>query len=96
MKKVLLAAAAVIALPAIAEAQDVQAPGVYIGVEGGLNWMFNTTVLGQNVAPLTGWALGGTSAMTSSARVSKSKACTARTSISTTSATAPSPGRSAR
>jgi OOP family OmpA-OmpF porin len=59
MKKVLLAAAAVIALPAIAEAQDVQAPGVYIGVEGGLNWMFNTTVLGQNVAPLTGWALGG-------------------------------------
>ena len=50
MKKVLLAAAAVIALPAIAEAQDVQAPGVYIGVEGGLNWMFNTTVLGQNVA----------------------------------------------
>ena len=59
MKKVLLAAAAVIALPAIAEAQDVQAPGVYIGVEGGLNWMFNTTILGQNVSPQTGWALGG-------------------------------------
>ena len=59
MKKVLLAAAAVMALPAIAEAQDVQAPGVYIGVEGGLNWMFNTTILGQNVSPQTGWALGG-------------------------------------
>jgi len=59
MKKVLLAAAAVIALPAIAEAQDVQAPGVYFGVEGGLNWMFNTTILGQNVSPQTGWALGG-------------------------------------
>jgi outer membrane protein OmpA-like peptidoglycan-associated protein len=59
MKKVLLAAAAVIALPAIAEAQDVQSPGVYIGVEGGLNWMFNTTILGQNVSPQTGWALGG-------------------------------------
>ena len=29
MKKVLLAAAAVMALPAIAEAQDVQTPGVY-------------------------------------------------------------------
>ena len=34
MKKVLLAAAAVIALPAIAEAQDMMAPqpGVYLGV----------------------------------------------------------------
>jgi len=59
MKKVLLAAAAVIALPAIAEAQDVQSPGVYFGVEGGLNWMFNTTILGQNASPQTGWALGG-------------------------------------
>ena len=59
MKKVLLAAAAVIALPAIAEAQDVQTPGVYLGVEGGLNWMFNTTILNQNVSPYTGWALGG-------------------------------------
>ena len=59
MKKVLLAAAAVMALPAIAEAQDVQNPGVYIGVEGGLNWLFNTTILGANVSPQTGWALGG-------------------------------------
>jgi outer membrane protein OmpA-like peptidoglycan-associated protein len=61
MKKVLLAAAAVIALPAIAEAQDMMAPqaGVYLGVEGGLNWLFNTTILGQNVSPQTGWALGG-------------------------------------
>jgi OOP family OmpA-OmpF porin len=59
MKKVLLAAAAVIALPAIAEAQDVQTPGVYFGVEGGLNWMFNTTILGTNVSPQTGWAAGG-------------------------------------
>ena len=59
MKKVLLAAAAVMALPAIAEAQDVQTPGVYIGVEGGLNWLFNTTILGANVSPQTGWALGG-------------------------------------
>jgi OmpA-OmpF porin, OOP family len=59
MKKVLLAAAAVMALPAIAEAQDVQTPGVYVGVEGGLNWLFNTTILNQNVSPQTGWALGG-------------------------------------
>jgi outer membrane protein OmpA-like peptidoglycan-associated protein len=59
MKKVLLAAAAVMVLPAIAEAQDVQTPGVYIGVEGGLNWMLNTTILGTSVSPQTGWALGG-------------------------------------
>ena len=59
MKKVLLAAAAVVALPAIAEAQDVPVPGVYFGVEGGLNWLFNTTILGQNVSPQTGWAVGG-------------------------------------
>src|SRR5712671_365299 len=59
MKKVLLAAAAVMALPAIAEAQDVQTPGVYIGVEGGLNWLFNTTILGINNSPQTGWAAGG-------------------------------------
>src|SRR5438034_1127786 len=60
MKKVLLAAAAVVALPAIAQAQqDVYAPGVYFGVEGGLNWLFNTTILGVNNSPLTGWAAGG-------------------------------------
>src|SRR5713226_1998632 len=59
MKKVLLAAAAVIALPAIAEAQDVQTPGVYFGVEGGLNWLFGTSILGQYNSPYTGWAIGG-------------------------------------
>jgi outer membrane protein OmpA-like peptidoglycan-associated protein len=60
MKKVLLAAAAVVALPAIAQAQqDVYAPGVYFGVEGGLNWLFNTTILNQQVSPQTGWAAGG-------------------------------------
>src|SRR5262249_1274780 len=60
MKKVLLAAAAVVALPAIAEAQDmmVPQPGVYFGVEGGLNWLFNTTILGQSGSPNTGWAAG--------------------------------------
>ena len=60
MKKVLMAVAAIAALPATtAQAQDVQMPGVYFGVEGGLNWMFNTTILGQNVSPLMGWAAGG-------------------------------------
>jgi len=59
MKKVLIAVAAIAALPATAQAQDIQAPGVYFGVQGGLNWLFNTTILGQNVSPQTGWALGG-------------------------------------
>ena len=55
MKKVLIAVAAIAALPATtAQAQDVQMPGVYFGVEGGLNWMFNTTILGQNVSPADG------------------------------------------
>jgi outer membrane protein OmpA-like peptidoglycan-associated protein len=59
MKKVLLAAAAVVALPAIAEAQIPPTPGVYIAAEGGLNWLFNTHILGQNVSSQTGWAAGG-------------------------------------
>jgi OmpA-OmpF porin, OOP family len=60
MKKVLIAVAAIAALPATtAQAQDVQMPGVYFGVEGGLSWMLNTTILGQNVSPATGWAAGG-------------------------------------
>ena len=65
MKKALLAVAFAAALPSLADAQtmmgpDMQAnPGVYFGVEGGLNWMFNTTILNQTVYPQTGWALGG-------------------------------------
>jgi OOP family OmpA-OmpF porin len=60
MKKVLIAVAAIAALPATtAQAQDVQMPGVYFGVEGGLSWMLNTTILGQSVYPQTGWAAGG-------------------------------------
>jgi OOP family OmpA-OmpF porin len=60
MKKVLIAVAAIAALPATtARAQDVQTPGVYFGVQGGLNWLFDTTILGQNVQSNTGWALGG-------------------------------------
>ena len=96
MKKVLLAAAAVMALPAIAEAQDVQMPGVYIGVEGGLNWMFNTTILGTTFPRRRDGRWVARSATTSSGRVSKSRACTARTQQQQSSATAPSPARSAR
>jgi len=58
MKKALLAAAAVVALPVMAQAQSPQ-PGIYIGAEGGLNWLLNTTIAGVNVSPQTGWAVGG-------------------------------------
>ncbi len=67
MKKVVLGAAALVALPvAAANAQSnwftasgPTNPGVYIGAEGGLNWMLNTTILGNSVSPQTGWAAGG-------------------------------------
>src|SRR5438093_8725391 len=58
MKKALMAAAALIALPVMAQAQT-PSPGVYIGVEGGVNWLLNTTIYGFNVTPNTGWAAGG-------------------------------------
>ena len=58
MKKALLAAAAVVALPVMAQAQSPQ-PGIYIGAEGGLNWLLNTNIAGVNVSPQTGWAVGG-------------------------------------
>src|ERR1041384_7520524 len=40
MKKALMAAAALVALPVIAQAQS-PSPGVYIGAEGGVNWLLN-------------------------------------------------------
>ena len=64
MKKLLLATAALVALPALAQAQSPD-PGFYIGGQGGLNWMFNSTVNPPgpvnniNLAPQTGWAAGG-------------------------------------
>ncbi len=69
MKKALMAAAALVALPVMAQAQT-PSSGVYIGAEGGLNWLLNTTVTGQQtngggqqvqvgVSPQIGWAAGG-------------------------------------
>jgi outer membrane protein OmpA-like peptidoglycan-associated protein len=58
MKKALMAAAALIALPVVAQAQT-PSPGVYIGAEGGVNWLLNTTIYGFGVTPNTGWAAGG-------------------------------------
>src|SRR5438552_13700205 len=70
MKKALMAAAAFVALPVIAQAQT-PSSGFYIGAEGGLNWLLNTTVTSNvvnpgtgsltqvSVSPQTGWAAGG-------------------------------------
>jgi OOP family OmpA-OmpF porin len=58
MKKALLAAAALVALPVMAQAQA-PAPGFYVGAEGGLNWLLNTTILGNSITPQTGFAAGG-------------------------------------
>jgi len=55
----LLAAAALVALPVVAQAQTLQYPGFYAGLEGGVNWMLNTTILNQSVSPQTGFAVGG-------------------------------------
>jgi OmpA-OmpF porin, OOP family len=72
MKKILLAAMALVALPIIVHAQSLQHRGFYIGAEGGLNWLLNTsfppTVSATPIATTTvttttnmntGWVAGG-------------------------------------
>ena len=54
LKKSLLAAAAALVLPAVAQAQSPY-PGVYIGAQGGLNWLLNNNSYIMD----TGWAAGG-------------------------------------
>ena len=62
MKKYLIAAAALVALPVMAQAQTLQYPGFYAGLEGGGNYMFNTTVNtafgNPTVYPAIGYAFG--------------------------------------
>jgi OOP family OmpA-OmpF porin len=64
-RRIWIAAAALAASPMAAGAQSLQYPGFYVGVEGGLNWMFNTSVnvpnIGGafNVYPNVGFAVGG-------------------------------------
>jgi OmpA-OmpF porin, OOP family len=58
MKKALMAAAALIALPVMAQAQT-PSSGFYIGAEGGANWLLNTTANGTSLTPQTGFAVGG-------------------------------------
>jgi OOP family OmpA-OmpF porin len=64
IKKALATAAVLVALPVVTQAQSLQYPGFYAGVEGGGTWMFNTnttTVFGTNgtIYPDIGWAAGG-------------------------------------
>jgi OmpA-OmpF porin, OOP family len=58
MRKALMAAAAFVALPVMAQAQT-PSSGFYIGAEGGLNWLLNTTIANTGVTPGTGWDVGG-------------------------------------
>jgi outer membrane protein OmpA-like peptidoglycan-associated protein len=63
MKKSLIAAAALVALPVMAQAQTLQYPGFYAGIEGGGNYMFQTntpTAFGQStIYPNIGFSVGG-------------------------------------
>jgi OOP family OmpA-OmpF porin len=64
IKKVLVVAAAMIALPIAAQAQPLQYPGFYAGIEGGGTWMFNNTVTtpfgaAGTMYPQIGYAAGG-------------------------------------
>ena len=60
MKKALLTAAAVLFVPAMAQAQSMWAPGpanpgFYIGAEGGGNWLLNSNNYNMDI----GYAVGG-------------------------------------
>ena len=64
IKKILVAAVALAVLPIAAQAQSLQYPGFYAGIEGGGNWMFNNTVTtpfgaAGTMYPQLGWAAGG-------------------------------------
>ena len=63
MRKLIVGAVALIALPIGAQAQTLQYPGFYAGIEGGGNYMFQTSVptaFGQqNIYPNIGWSAGG-------------------------------------
>jgi OOP family OmpA-OmpF porin len=54
---VALAALPVIAIPTVASAQA-PTPGIYVGLEGGLNWMMNTNILGLGIHPQMGFQGG--------------------------------------
>src|SRR5262245_23665603 len=60
MKKALAGAAVLLALPFAAQAQTFQGlPGFYVGAQGGLNFLFNTTIGGSYTQTDVGWVVGG-------------------------------------
>jgi outer membrane protein OmpA-like peptidoglycan-associated protein len=71
MKKLIAATTALVALPLAAQAQSLQPGGFYIGAEGGVNWLLNTSTnvtvnapgfVGNgnaNIYADTGWTAGG-------------------------------------
>jgi OOP family OmpA-OmpF porin len=71
MNRTWIAAAALAALPMTTQAQSLQYPGFYIGVEGGLNWLLNTSTtsnvfgggfagsFNSNLNNNLGWTAGG-------------------------------------
>jgi OOP family OmpA-OmpF porin len=64
IKKAVATAAALVALPLATQAQSLQYPGFYLGVEGGGTWMFNTNVstpfgTSGTLYPAIGIAAGG-------------------------------------
>src|ERR1044071_3638989 len=73
MKRMVVGAALLAAAPFAAQAQSLQPGGVYVGLEGGLNWIFNSSFnTTATIAPFfsgsfqtnaswnTGYVLGGT------------------------------------
>ena len=64
MKKALLAAAALVMVPMASQAQSLQYPGFFAGVEAGGNYMFQTGVNGgvaggSQIYPTIGYSFGG-------------------------------------
>jgi len=71
IRKAVVVAAALAAMPVVSQAQSLQYPGFYVGAAGGLNWLLNssypvnTTAPGifanptANAAYSMGWAAGG-------------------------------------
>jgi outer membrane protein OmpA-like peptidoglycan-associated protein len=60
MKKILLATAAALTLPFAAQAQSLQPGGFYIGAEGGINWLLNTSSTATVSVPGVGFGQFGT------------------------------------
>jgi OOP family OmpA-OmpF porin len=59
MRVIWIAGAAVVAMAPVAQAQQTSQPNFYFGAEAGVNWLVNTTILGTQVYPQSGFAAGG-------------------------------------